>query len=49
MRDLANAVAAILPGRLDDVGCQPLPIVTASPDLALRRVMLTERRTRAPL
>jgi hypothetical protein len=43
--DLAIAVAAILPGQLDDVGRQPLFIITAPRDLALRRAMLSERRT----
>ena len=43
--DLAIAVAAILPGQLDDVGCQPLFVVTAPRDLALRRAVLPERRT----
>ncbi len=47
--DLAIAVAAILPGQLDDVGRQPLFIVTAPRDLALRRAMLAERRTGAAL
>jgi hypothetical protein len=47
--DLAIAVAAILPGQFDDVGGQPLFIVTALRDLALRRAMLTERRTGAAL
>ena len=47
--DLAIAVAAILPGQLDDVGCQPLFIFTALRDLALRRAMLAERRTGAAL
>ena len=42
--DLAIAVAAILPGQLDDVGRQPLFILTAPRDLALRRAMLAERR-----
>ncbi len=41
--DLAIAVAAILPGELDDVGGQPFLIVAASWDLALRRAMLPER------
>src|SRR5438067_8411677 len=35
--DLAIAVAAILPGQLDDVGGQPLFILTAPRHLALRR------------
>ena len=47
--DLAIAVAAILPGQLDDVGRQPLLVVTAPRDLALRRAMLPERRTGATL
>ena len=47
--DLAVAVTAILPGQLDDVGCQPLLIITAPRDLALRRAMLAERRTGAAL
>ena len=47
--DLAVAVAAILPGQFDDVGCQPLFIITALRDLALRRAMLAERRTGAAL
>ena len=47
--DLAIAVAAILPGQFDDVGRQPLFIITALRDLALRRAMLAERRTGAAL
>ena len=47
--DLAIAIPAILPGQLDDVGRQPLFIITAVRDLALRRTMLTERRTGAAL
>ena len=43
--DLAVAVAAILLGQFDDVGCQPLFIITALRYLALRRAMLAERRT----
>src|SRR5204863_2169020 len=43
--DLAIAVAAILPGQLDDVGGQPLFILTAPRHLTLRRAMLPERRT----
>ena len=42
---LAVAITAILPGQLDDIGGQPLFIVTALRDLALRRAMLAERRT----
>ena len=47
--DLAIAVAAVLPGKLDDVGGEPLLVVTAARDLALRRAMLPERRTGATL
>jgi hypothetical protein len=43
--DLAIAVAAILASELDDVGRQPLLLGTALRDPALRRAMLTERRT----
>ena len=45
LSDLAIAIAAILPGQLDSVGCQLLFIVAALRDLALRRAMLAERRT----
>ena len=48
-RDLAVAVAAVLPGKLDDVGRQPLFVVAALRCLALRRAMLAERRTGATL
>ena len=48
-RDLAVAVAAVLPGQLDDVGGQPLLVVAALRHLALRRAMLPERRTGATL
>ena len=47
--DLAIAVAAILAGQLDDVGAQPLLVVTALRNLTLRRAMLAERRTGAAL
>ena len=43
--NLAVAVAAVLPGQLDDVGGQPGFILTALRDLAMRRAMLAERRT----
>src|ERR1700687_504640 len=43
--DLAIAIAAILPGQLDDVVRQPILIVTAPRDLSLRRTVLPERRT----
>jgi len=42
--DLAIAVAAVLPGQLDDVGSQPLLVVPAARNLPLGRVMLSERR-----
>jgi len=47
--DLAIAIAAIEPGQVDDVDGQLLFIITAVRDLALRRAMLTERRTGAAL
>ena len=47
--DLAVAVAAVLSGKFDDVGGQPLFVITALRHLALRRAMLTERRTSATL
>ena len=47
--DLAIAVAAVLPGKLDDVGCEPLFVFTAPRYLALRRAVLPERRTGAAL
>jgi hypothetical protein len=47
--DLAVAIAAVLAGKLDDVGRQPLLVVAALRRLALRRAMLAERRTGAAL
>ena len=48
--DLAIAVAAVLPGKLDGVGSQTfLVIFTAPRYLALRRAVLPERRTGATL
>jgi len=47
--DLAIAIPAILAGQINEVGRQPLFIVTALRDLALRRAMLAERRTGAAL
>jgi hypothetical protein len=38
-----------LPGELNDVGRQPLLVVAALRRLALRRAVLTERRTGATL
>ena len=47
--DLAIAVAAVLPGKLDNIGSETLLVLTAARDLALRRAMLPERRTGATL
>lgn len=47
--DLAIAIAAVLPGKLDNIGCETPFIVTAARGLALRRAMLPERRTGATL
>ena len=47
--DLAIAVAAVLPGKLDNIGGETLLILTTARDLALRRAMLPERRTGATL
>src|SRR5215467_6407183 len=47
--DLAIAVAAVLPGKLDDIGRETLFVVTTARDLALRRAMLPERCTGAAL
>src|ERR1022692_1649624 len=47
--NLAIAVAAVLPGKLDDVGGELLLVFTAPRRLALRRAVLPERRTRAAL
>ena len=47
--DLAVAVAAILSGKLDGIGRQPLLVIAALRYLALRRAMLAERRTGATL
>ena len=47
--DLAIAVAAVLLGKLDNIGRQTLLVLTAARDLALRRAMLSERRTGATL
>jgi hypothetical protein len=38
--DLAVAIAAVLPGKLDNIGCETLLVVTTARDLALRRAML---------
>jgi len=47
--DLAIAVAAILPGKRDGIGGEPLFVITAPRYLALRRAVLPERRTSAAL
>src|SRR5512132_2952630 len=47
--DLAIAIAAVLPGKLDNIGCETLLVVTTARDLALRRAMLPERHTGATL
>src|SRR5262249_8488733 len=47
--DLAIAVAAVLPGKLDNIGGETPLVVTTARDLALRRAMLPERRTGATL
>ena len=47
--DLAVAVAAVLPGQFDDIGSQPLLVVTTVGRFTLRRAMLSERRTRTTL
>src|SRR5437899_2260414 len=43
------AVAAVLLGKLDNIGRQTLLVLTAARDLALRRAMLSERRAGATL
>src|SRR5262249_12487464 len=43
--DLAIAIAAVLPGKLDNIGGETPLVVTTARDLALRRAMLPERRT----
>jgi len=47
--DFAIAIAAVLPGKLDNIGCETLLVLTTARDLALRRAMLPERRTGATL
>ena len=44
LRDLAVTVATVLPGQFDDIGSQPLLVVTTVGRFTLRRAMLTERR-----
>jgi hypothetical protein len=43
------AIAAVLPGKLDNIGGETLLVVTTARDLVLRRAMLPERRTGATL
>ena len=47
--DLAIAIAAVLPGKLDNIGGETLLVVTTTRDLALCRAMLPERPTGATL
>ena len=47
--DLAIAIAAVLPSKLDNIGGETLLVVTTTRDLALRRAMLPERCTGATL
>jgi hypothetical protein len=47
--ELAIAIAAVVPGKLDNIGGETLLVVTTARDLALRRAMLPERRTGATL
>jgi hypothetical protein len=47
--DLAVAIAAGLPGKLDNIGCETLLVVTTARHLALCRAMLSERCTSATL
>jgi hypothetical protein len=47
--DLAIAIAAVLPGKLDNIGGETLLVLTTARGLALRRAMLPERRTGATL
>src|SRR5262245_20791062 len=43
--DLAIAIAAVLPGKLDNIGGETLFVLTTARELALCRAMLPERRT----
>jgi hypothetical protein len=47
--DLAVAIAAVLPSKLDNIGGETLLVLTTARDLALCRAMLPERRTGATL
>ena len=46
---VVSGAQRMLPGQLDDIGGQPFFIVTAPRDLALRRTVLSQRRTGAAL
>ena len=47
--DLAIAIAAVLPSKLDNIGGETLLVLTTARELALCRAMLPERRTGATL
>jgi len=47
--DLAIAVAAVLPSKLDNIGGETLLVLTTARELALCRAMLPERRAGATL
>ena len=47
--DLAIAITAVLPSKLDNIGGETLLALTTARDLALCRAMLPERRTGATL
>ena len=47
--DLAIAITAVLPSKLNNIGGETLLVFTTARDLALRRAMLPERRTGATL
>src|SRR5262249_6358744 len=47
--DLAIAIAAVLPSKLNNIGGETLLLLPTARDLALRRAMLPQRRTGATL
>src|SRR5262249_47857845 len=47
--DLSIAIAAVLPGKLDNIGGETLLVVTTARDLVLCRAVLPERHTSATL
>jgi hypothetical protein len=49
VRTLWYAIAAVLPGKLENIGGETPPVVTTARDLALRRAMLPEHHTGATL